>query len=66
MQDSFKCKFLGKVSDENLDFLNQNGYIHFESFLSQQMVDGIQALVDNSRQFAFNRSLKCINGIPVR
>lgn len=65
MKDSIKCKFLGKVSHENLDFFRQNGYIHFESFLSPKIVDRIRSLVDLSRAYVSSQCMKNIKGIPI-
>ncbi|SMD15450.1 phytanoyl-CoA dioxygenase family protein [Pedobacter nyackensis] len=55
-----------KITAEQKDFFNQNGFIHFKSFIKPETVnDIIKASVQVQQQWIENEKVK-VNGIPIK
>jgi phytanoyl-CoA hydroxylase len=67
MDNSYIKFALGnEITTEQKDFFNQNGFIHFKSFIKQETVnDIIKASLGVQQQWIENERTK-VNGIPIK
>ncbi|MCW3126009.1 MAG: phytanoyl-CoA dioxygenase [Bacteroidetes bacterium] len=65
--DSYRKFQLGKtLTEEQISFFDQNGYIHFEGFMDSEGIGQIiQAMKDVQQQW-IDSDVKAVNGIPVK
>src|SRR5688572_32637630 len=61
-----KFKFEGTLTHEQLDFFNQNGFIHFEKYASQETVDQIIASTEQVQSQWVQNDIQKVNGVPIK
>ena len=61
-----KFKFEGTLTQEQLDFFNQNGFIHFEKYASQETVDQIIASTEQVQSQWVQNDIQKVNGVPIK
>lgn len=54
------------ISQEQLDFFNTHGFIHFKHFLNRSAVHEMVAEVEKVEQFLIRNKIHKINGIPLK
>jgi phytanoyl-CoA hydroxylase len=61
-----KFTLIKKLTDEQIDFFNKWGFIHFSGFLQQESVDAIiRASIEVQNNWIAN-DVKKINGVPIK
>ena len=55
-----------KLTQEQIDFFDRNGFIHFSSVLSRQEVDNIIAATEKVQSRWIKEGIKKINGVPIK
>jgi ectoine hydroxylase-related dioxygenase (phytanoyl-CoA dioxygenase family) len=56
----------GKLSDEQVKFFNDNGFIHFKSFISKERVAELLAEAERIQNEWVEKDYKLINGVPIK
>ncbi len=55
-----------ELTQEQKDFFEQNGFIHFKSFISKEKVTNLLTEAEKIQQDWVSRDLKTINGVPIK
>jgi phytanoyl-CoA hydroxylase len=61
-----KFKFEGKLNQEQIQFFKTHGFIHFEGYASQEIVDEIITSTERVQQNWINDNVEKVNGIPIK
>ena len=64
---SYKKFVLGNtITQEELDFFNQYGFIHYKGFISRTQANVASAAIDRVQQEIIAKGITKINGIPIK
>lgn len=61
-----KFTFSGALTAEQIDFFNQNGFIHFEQFGSEEIVQSIIQSTEQVQEQWIAKNVQKINGVPIK
>ena len=61
-----KFTFEGTLTTEQIEFFQTNGFIHFESYASQETVDAIIASTEQVQQQWVKSNTQKVNGVPIK
>jgi len=60
-----KFQFDGEVSDEQLAFFNENGFIHYENFFNAEQVEKMLTSLDEVQAKWVAEGVEKMNGVPI-
>ena len=60
-----KFRFEGDVTDEQLAFFNENGFIHYENFFSESEVEKMLSSLDEVQEKWVADGVEKMNGVPI-
>jgi len=60
-----KFRFEGDVTDEQLAFFNENGFIHYENFFSEAEVEKMLTSLDEVQEKWVADGVEKMNGVPI-
>src|SRR5690606_26958215 len=55
-----------QLSQEQREFFNRNGFLHFPSFLDRHAVDSILKAIEEVQERWFAQGVTMVNGIPIK
>jgi len=61
-----KFVFGSDITQEQLDFYNKYGFIHFKNFISKERVAELITSLDKAEQYIIDNGITEINGIPLK
>lgn len=61
-----KFTFDGVLTEEQIDFFNVHGFIHFEHYASEETVQAIIASTENVQEQWIANDVQKVNGIPIK
>lgn len=61
-----KFTFEGQLTAEQIEFFNENGFIHFENYATQNVVDEIIASTEKVQEQWVNNKIEKVNGVPIK
>ena len=59
-------RFEGKISQDQLDFFQKNGFIHFRGFITKETANGFISEIGNVQNHLIKNNISKINGIPLK
>jgi ectoine hydroxylase-related dioxygenase (phytanoyl-CoA dioxygenase family) len=61
-----KFTFTGALTAEQIDFFNQHGFIHFEQYGSEEIVQAIVQSTEQIQEQWIAKDVQKINGVPIK
>jgi len=61
-----KFTFNGVLTKEQIDFFNKHGFIHFEKYASQEIVNEILSSTEEVQRTWIENGVEKINGVPIK
>jgi len=61
-----KFTFDGVLTKEQIDFFNKNGFIHFENYASQDIVNEILLSTEEVQRIWIDSGVERVNGVPIK
>jgi len=61
-----KFTFEGQLTAEQIEFFNENGFIHFEKYANQNVVDEIIASTEHVQEQWIANKIEKVNGVPIK
>ncbi|MFZ7113901.1 MAG: phytanoyl-CoA dioxygenase, partial [Bacteroidota bacterium] len=61
-----KFELKESLSKEEIDFFNENGFIHYKNFITRERAQLVSDAIDEKQKVLISKGIKKINGIPIK